>query len=102
MHMKQHPHPSLNTARVFSAVIDFTLWWLVQFIGAHGGAFLAVFLVAGQIHSFDPMSEVVLTNASSVGMFLGSTFWGSVTWLMNHGILQGLTGSTIGKRLMGL
>lgn len=82
--------------RCFAFVIDSALAWAAQFLGAFLGAVVAFAMVG--LDAPQAISE----DASGQGMAFGWFFWGAAAWFINLGVLQGLTGASLGKMLLGI
>jgi uncharacterized RDD family membrane protein YckC len=78
--------------RFYAFAIDAFLINGVQFFGGYLGA-----LVAAVVMATRGAPEEIIQEATSSGMLLGWFFWGMTGWILNFGVLQGSTGSTIGK-----
>lgn len=84
-----------GSLRAIAILVDLSVIYFIQFIGAYLGGFLATF--AASFHSVEPMERVV-----AQGMFFGLVFWGAVAIFLNFIVLQGLSGSSFGKHLFHL
>ncbi len=82
--------------RLLAYIIDTIFSTAAQFGGAIFGA-----VVAGMILGANQPKEAQ-ENAISAGMVLGMYFWALVFGVFNSILLQGLTGSTLGKRIVGI
>lgn len=83
--------------RVLAGVIDFFVIYVAQFGGAYMGA-----IIGGTIMAMRDAHSSVIEDAMASGLILGWVFWGIAAVILNHGVLQGMNGSTIGKSLCGL
>lgn len=86
-----------RSSRFAAFVVDSLALFLVQRMGALMGAFVGAFVMTAR-HA----PEAVVENAVRTGILLGWTFWGLAGWAINYVVLQGLTGSTLGKTLCGI
>lgn len=82
--------------RVGAYVADQVAMTFVQ-----SGGLLLGSIVAGLMVSQE-MSKEVQNQAVVNGMVLGWIFWGLVAWFINYGVLQGLTGATVGKMIFSI
>lgn len=80
-------------ARLGGSLVD----GLFMYCAMLGGAFLGGFLAA--LMADPAASRKVVENSTASGMLLGLMFWGCAGWFLNFGILQGMTGKTLGKSL---
>jgi len=73
--------------------------WLLLGAGFGGGVFgsmLANALAAGARDAAHARS------AGEAGFLFGWVFWGAAAWILNFGILQGMTGASLGKMIFKL
>jgi len=73
---------------------------IVLSIGQVGGGIVGG-IVAGVMTS-DGISEAAVEQATASGASIGYFFWGAAIWFLNYGILQGMTGSSVGKHALGI
>ncbi|OFZ82168.1 MAG: hypothetical protein A2583_07605 [Bdellovibrionales bacterium RIFOXYD1_FULL_53_11] len=59
-------------------------------------------IMAGFMAGRSPAGEQAGSSAISSGMTLGWIFWGLAAWFLNYIILQGMSGSTVGKMVFGI
>lgn len=83
-------------ARIIAHFID---WTCLLFGTALGGIFGAL-VAAGMLDKGLPKMQ--LESQIGMGLALGLTYWFSVLWFLNFGVLQGIRGSSIGKATMHL
>lgn len=88
---------SFFMTRALAFGVDLLGLYLGQIIGAYFGAFLALFLSAAP-----EAPDAVLLDHARQGFIWGFVFWGFVCWFLNFGVLQGMTGQTIGKMIFRL
>lgn len=80
--------------RIVAYGLDTVVTYAGQLMGAYGGA-----VIAATLFSVQGAPELLVRQAASQGSILGWLFWGTAVWVLNFGVLQGLTGSTLGKRI---
>ena len=73
---------------------------VLSYVASLGGAIFGG-MVAG-LMAGDPGATRLAEEAASRGYVLGWVFWGTACWFLNYGILQGLTGASVGKFLTGI
>lgn len=88
-------------ARLGGYLIDGLLMYGAQVGGMFLGGVVAVLMLQAQLPEGVPVSSAT-DQAVARGMLLGWVFWGVAAWILNFGVLQGMTGATVGKRLLGL
>ncbi len=84
------PYAPLS-ARFLAFLVDTGFLYASVLSGSFFGGFVAT-LMTGQ-----GATRQAAEDALASGMLLGCFFWGAVAWMMNYGILQGMTGRSIGK-----
>jgi len=83
--------------RFIAGAIDGFLLFLFQFLGAYfTTAFIAVMV------TLEGAPSLIVNQYSSQAMIVGWVFWATISWCANYILLQGLTGSTIGKKICNL
>src|SRR5262245_46233039 len=82
-------------ARLGGFVVDSLLISAMNVVGSLLGGFVAALM------STPEGPRQIAEDAVRSGMTLGWIFWGAVAWFLNYGILQGLTGRSVGKMLCG-
>lgn len=85
------------TRRISAFIVDRTLLSLVTVLGGKMGAAVAVML----LHTQQPSVQVIEAGMRE-GLILGKAFWAVSFWFLNYGILQGMSGSSVGKWLFRL
>jgi uncharacterized RDD family membrane protein YckC len=83
--------------RFLSHIIDLFLLQAVQLFGAYCGGMMATTVL-----SFRQAPELVVSEGAATGMIFGWLFWGLVGAALNYGVLQVLSGGTLGKAVCGL
>jgi uncharacterized RDD family membrane protein YckC len=83
--------------RLGAYFIDTFFMNFVQLLGSLAGSAVAVALVTQ-----DGIKPEVLDTAAVSGRTFGYLFWGIVVWILNTGVMQGLSGVSLGKRFMGI
>lgn len=83
--------------RIAAYLLDALLLQIIQGMGSFLGAFVAAAIVSSQ-----GLDAVQIEDASSSGALVGIFFWNLVGVLINFGFLQGTTGASIGKQIVGL
>jgi uncharacterized RDD family membrane protein YckC len=94
-------NPKLGSpgARLGAFLIDAAATYFVQIAGGIIGLMIAGLMS----RKMDPtLPPEALQKAQMTGMMLGAFFWATVFGFTNTVILQGLYGSTVGKKLLGL
>lgn len=89
--------PASFFRRFIAFGIDGVGIYLVQVLGLYFGAFVASTLASVQEESIQ-----TIERAASSGALFGYFFWSSVAWFLNYGVMQGMTGQSLGKRVMSL
>ncbi len=86
-------------ARLAAFSIDTLLMYAVQVAGGVLGMMIAGLMT----RKMDPtLPQAALMDAQVRGLAIGALFWGSAFSIVNWVFLQGLYGSTLGKRLVGI
>jgi uncharacterized RDD family membrane protein YckC len=83
--------------RIAAYFLDVLLLQIVQGMGSFMGAFVAAAMVSTQ-----GLDATQIEDASSSGALVGIFFWNLVGVLINFGFLQGTTGASLGKQIVGL
>lgn len=87
----------LRLRRLAAFWIDLFSSTAVQLAGGVVGGFLGVFYAG-----YRDFPEPVMQEFADTGIVFGYYFWTFATLILNYGVLQGLTGSTVGKLVCGL
>lgn len=82
--------------RIGGFVTDRVLLSFAQLGGALFGGVVAALMTQ---RSAGPKA---MDQAVAAGITLGYFFWGVVAWGLNYGVLQGMTGRSVGKMIFGL
>lgn len=97
-HLPHHsPVYATKGMRLAGYLLDLFLLYLVQTGGLYLGAILG-----GMITSFREAPDHEIQIAIGAGMDLGTVYWFLVAWFLNYGVMQGLTGSSFGKKICGV
>ncbi len=83
--------------RITAWLLDLVLLNLIQGAGSFAGAFIAAAVVSSQ-----GLTPAQVDDASSSGALIGIFFWNLIGVLVNIGFLQGTTGSSVGKMIVGI
>ena len=83
--------------RIFGLYVDFYLQLSMFFFGTKFGVTLALLFTNKENLSDTKNIETIMSNGATFGSF----FWFIISWILNYGVLQGLTGSSIGKLISG-
>lgn len=86
-----------RASRFLASLLDNILIYLMQIGGGYVGAIIGAVIRVSQ-----DAPESIVHETASQGMYLGMFFWSFVGWFMNYGVIQGLTGSSLGKRVCGI
>ena len=82
--------------RTWGFVFDMFALCAVQFSGGYFGG-----VVAATILSYRRAPASVIDQHVITGLVFGWAFWGAVFFVLNYGVLRGVTGSTLGKLALG-
>ena len=85
-----------RSTRAWAFVVDLFVMSAVQFFGAYLGG-----VVAATVLAYREAPSIVVDQSVISGMVLGWTFWGLFAFVINYGIFQGFTGSSVGKFALG-
>jgi uncharacterized RDD family membrane protein YckC len=83
--------------RAGGLLVDAFVFAAFQMSGAYLGG-----LVAATILGYRRAPASVIDESVVTGALFGWGFWGIVVFMLNYGILQGFTGSSIGKLAFGI
>lgn len=83
--------------RIAAFFLDMLFLQIVQGMGSFLGAFVAAAMVSSQ-----GLDAAQIEDASSSGALVGIFFWNLVGLLINFGFLQGTTGASLGKQIVGI
>src|SRR5437763_272822 len=75
--------------RLLSALLDHVFLFVFGCCGGFAGGLISA-------------SITLSDQSATTGILLGFTFWSIFAAIVNHGIIQGIAGATVGKSLMGL
>jgi hypothetical protein len=83
--------------RLGATALDFFGIYVVSILGGQIGALVATLVIEGKTGN-----ENIAIEAAHSGLAMGWYFWGFTAWFLNFGVMQGLGGSTFGKKLFHL
>ncbi len=93
-----NPTISKRHKRLTAFLIDFIFYGLAQWIGSQASVLLALMFLATPLGS----SATSATEMTETFNVWGSTFWGITAFALNWGFFQGLTGQSLGKKIVGI